>query len=174
MKRYGSIKIVILVGCLLAVLGGCETQKPLSPEQELIMSKCENLFLRVKVGDYAVIYENEFPYLREKIDFEEFMDDPYLKSYNPDTLVAVELDSVTVWDDTAYVHMKLEYIHPDSTYTSTSINLRYWYIDDEWIKPSRSDYKNQLLFEEEMRIYWEAVEAMKAREKKQEEQGDSL
>lgn len=168
--------VLILIGLIiiLAMFSACNKEQQVSPVEQVLMNKCEELFGRIKVGDYEVIYENEFPYLHEKLDLEQFLNDRYLKWYNPDTLIAVQIDSATVWDDTAYVHMQLEYIHSDSSYSVTAINLRWWKIDDEWIKPTRSDHENQLVFEEELRIYWEAVEEMQAREKKQEKQGDSL
>lgn len=176
MKINSAVKAILIIGLLGLLLSGCsESKKPLSPDQKEILSNCEKLFIRIKVGDMAVIYENEFPYLLEKMDADQYLNDRIMKSYSADTLMAVELDSVTVFDeDTAYVHMKLEYLLADSSLSVNNINLRWWHINDEWIKPTRSSYEEEQNFEEEMRIYWEAVEAMQKRQEQQEGQGDSL
>ncbi len=166
--------IYIAAGVILltAFIAGCKTDRQVSPEETLILEKCEELYTRIKVNDYEVIYDNEFPYLHEKLDLEEFLKDKFLQWYNPDTLVAVQIDSATIWPDTAYVHMQLEWLHADSTLSVQEINLRWHLVDDDWIKPTRSAIDQQMIFEEELRIYWEAVEAMQAGEKKKEESGE--
>jgi hypothetical protein len=134
------------------------------------MQKTEELFTRIKARDYSVLWENEFPYMREESPLEEYLNNGYMKWYRADTLVAVQIDSVSLWGDTAYAHMETEWILSDSTYKVDTIGLRWWYRGDEWIKPTISVIQKQLEFEEELRIYWEAVERMK--QKEQEESGD--
>ena len=159
---------------IIGVLAGCEQKTMVSPDQAIVMQNCEELFNRIKVKDYEVIYENEFPYLHEKMDLEEFLNNQYIKWYNPDTLVAIQIDSAAVWKegDSAYVFMELEWVLADSSLSVQSIRLPFHYVDDKWIKPTMSRLAQQKLYEEELKVYWDAVKAMQERENKK--NGDSL
>jgi hypothetical protein len=138
----------------------CQSEQPLETPKSLIMQKTENLFTRIKVRDFSVIWENEFPYLREDSPLEEYLNNDYMKWYTADTLLAVQIDSVSLWEDTAYAHMELEWILADSSLKLDTIRLRWHYSGDEWIKPTISRLHQQLEFEEELRVYWEAVQEM--------------
>lgn len=168
-------KIKCLAGAVailtvLLTLSACESGKPVDSTENFIMKKTENLFIRIKVRDYSVIWENEFPYMREESPLEEYLNNAYMKWYNADTLVAVQVDSVTLWDDTAYAHMELEWLLADSSFDQDTIRLRWHYSGDEWIKPTLSIIDRQLEFEEELRVYWEAVRQMQ--EEKEKEAGE--
>lgn len=154
--------LIILVLSLFA----CRSESPTDATEDLILRKTEDLFTRIKVRDFSVIWENEYYYMRDESPLEEYLNNPYMQWYKPDTLEAIELDSVWVWDDSAYAFMKTEWLRSDSTFKVDTIRLRWVYWGEEWLKPTLSVAERQLQFEEELRIYWEAVERMK---KKQEE-----
>jgi hypothetical protein len=174
-KHKGSLVLRSAV-ILIIIISGCQTEKALTPDQEIVTQKTYELFTRIKVHDYAVIYENEFQYLKEEADIEQFLDHPVMEWYKTDTLLALQVDSVTAWADSAYAHLQLEYVLADSTLSITAISLRWHYSNDEWIKPTMSFLNKQLEFEDEIRMYMEAIQAKKDREAKkareQEEDSD--
>jgi hypothetical protein len=167
-RTIGGIIVILVAMSLFA----CQSEGPIDSTESMIVQKTQELFTRIKVRDYSVIWENEFPYMREESPLEEYLNNPYMKWYQADTLAAVQIDSVTVWEDTAYAHMQLEWLLADSTFDVNSINLRWYHRNDEWVKPTLSIFGRQLEFEEELRVYWEAVERMQ-REKDEESDQDS-
>ncbi len=132
----------------------------LDTDQQIIEDKTYELFTRAKVNDKAVMYENEFPYLREERDLEDYLNNRFVKAYNADTLIALQVDSVHVNGDTAQAYIRLEYLQKDSTIQITKQTLTWRKYDDVWIKPSLSLLEDQQEFEEELRIYWDAVKEM--------------
>ena len=162
-KRFVfSIALAIL---LLVPIFGCQTESPDDATENLIISKTQELFTRIKVRDYAVIWENEFGYMRQDSPLEEYLGNSYMKWYNADTLVAIEVDSVSLFGDSAYAHMMLEWLMPDSSFKVDTIRLRWHYSEDEWIKPTLSLLDRQQAYEEELRVYWEAVKQLQEEEK---------
>lgn len=148
-------------------------ETPVDPVKSEIMRKTEHLFTRIKVRDYAVIWENEFPYMRDESPLEEYLNNAYMKWYKADTLTAVQVDSVIVWgQDTAYAFMETEWLLADSSFKVDSIRLRWHYSGDEWIKPTISIIDRQLEFEEELRVYWEAVRQMQEEDSAQDSTGE--
>jgi hypothetical protein len=127
--------------------------------------------MRIKANDYTVIYEYEFPYLKEQIELEEYLKNRYITYYKPDTLVAIEIDSAAIGQDSAYVHMKTEWVHADSSLSVDTIKLLWLRSGEEWYKPTLSNMGKQEEYEEELRVYWEAVREIENRES---QEGDSL
>ena len=158
--------------CLLVVavvlVMSCQSEPPMTPTQQHIYDKTEDLFSRIKVNDYSVIWENEFAYFREDSPLEEYLNNDYMKWYKPDTLIAIQIDSIVVsGEDSAYAAMKVEWLQSDSSLKIDTIRLPWIHSQDEWLKPTLSNLQRQLDFEEELRVYWEAVKAMQ-----EEEDGD--
>jgi hypothetical protein len=168
--RYKNVNIFLaMIIIAILSLSGCNEETQVDPTEAILFERCEDLFTRMKVGDFDVIYENEFPYLREEASLEEYLDHPRFKDYNIDTLIALQLDSIRNMTDSAFLYIQLEWLLADSSLFIQPIGLRYYYSDDEWIKPSMSKISSQREFEEELRIYWEAVreiEEQEARQKK--------
>ena len=164
-----SFILVLLTGLLVS---GCDTGPKLSADQIQVMENCTRLFTCLKVNDHNVLYENEFPYVHEEHDLEEYVGYPGIMEYRADSLMAIQIDSVTVWDsDTAYVHMQLEYMFSDSTSDIKKIQMRWWNVGDtNWIRPSISHMARQLEFEEELRVYWDAVRELERREEEREKE----
>ncbi len=157
---------------VLAVIS-CQSEKAIDPQKERVINETEELFTRSKVLDYEVLYENEYPYLREELDLDTYLKNRYIQWGRVDTLMAIQVDSVTIYGDSAHAHMQLEYVLSDSSLNLTSVNLFWYKIDDtDWVHPTLSHLRKQLEFEEEIRMYWEAVRAMQEKEEA-EQAGDS-
>ncbi len=162
------------LGCFLCVLMiaalfGCSTDdsKSLTPDQQAIRDGTYELFTRVKVGDIKVVYDNEFPCVWEDRTWDEYAQHPWIQNYRHDTLQAIQIDSVQVEGDTGRAFMKVEYILSDSSLSVDTIRLRWvkvgtedWmkeFFDEQWIKPSLSRAENQITFEDELRVYYNAL-----------------
>ena len=173
------IKLTVIIFAAVFVLPmvftGCNSGPNLTEDQQQIMENCIELFTRLKVNDHNVLYENEFPYVHEERDLEEYLAYPGIAGYRADTLLAIEVDSVTIWEpDTAYVHMKLEYMFSDSTTEVSTIRMRWWNVGDSmWIRPSSSHIRGQLDFEEELRVYWDAVREIEKRDKERQQEEEN-
>ncbi len=171
--RYKNVSIFLaMVIIAILFLSGCKEEKPVNSTEAILFQKCEELFTRMKVGDFDVIYKNEFPYLREEASLEEYLNHRRFKDYNIDTLVALQLDSIKDMTDSAFLYIQLEWLLADSSLFIQPIGLRYYYSGDEWIKPTMSAIGDQREFEEELRVYWEAVKEIE--EQEAQEKKDSL
>jgi len=157
-KAYGPVIIGAVM--LMLMIVSCRSGPAADPTVELIKAKSEDLFTRMKVNDYAVLYENEYPYAKEESDLEKYLAHPYLRWGKVDTLMAMQVDSVTLFGDSAYAHLELEYMLSDSSLSVSAINFVWRASEGNWIHPTFSNLEKQLEYEEEIRIYWEAVKEM--------------
>lgn len=154
----GILPTVSMLLCL-----GCQNARVTDPDQSAIMAGAVDMFTRIKLRDKSAIYENEFPYLREDTDLEDFLNNTFIKGYFADTLEAMQIDSIIVQDTMisgkkiALAFVQMEYRLADSSLFVNKIRLLYFNIDNTWLKPTLSRVARQNEFEEEIRVYWEAV-----------------
>ena len=168
-RRIQDLSIaIVIVSLLIVTLVSCESQKAVDPTVQRIEDKTEELFTRSKVLDYEVLYEDEFPYMRDEIPIEEYLLNSYIRTGRIDTLAALQIDSVNIFGDSAYAYLQLEYVHADSSLSIRAIPLIWYRVDDTaWVHPVISNLQRQKDYEEEIRVYWEAVHEM---QKQQEEE----
>jgi len=166
--RHGKGKLAMagIVGIVLMLAAiSCQSETPVDPQVQAIMDETEELFMRSKVLDYEVLYENEYPYMRDELELEIYLKNRYIQWGRIDTLAALQIDSVTIHGDSAHAHLQLEYMLSDSSINLTSVALFWYKIDDtDWVHPTLSNLSKQLEYEEEIRIYWEAVRKMQEKE----------
>ena len=91
-----TVFICAAVFLLPMVFTACSSGPKLTTDQQEIMENCIELFTRLKVNDHTVLYDNEFPYVHEERDLEEYLAYPAIAAYRADTLLAIEVDSVTI------------------------------------------------------------------------------
>lgn len=160
---------IIIVSLLVLTMASCESKKVVDPEVKKVEDKTEELFTRSKVLDYNVLYENEFPYMRDDTPLEHYLKSRYIQRGRVDTLAALQIDSATIFGDTAYVYLQIEYLLSDSSLSLRSLPLIWYRVNDtEWVHPVLSNPQEQKDYEEEIKMYWEAV-----REMQKEQGGDS-
>lgn len=178
--RRNSIAVIVGLGLVMMALAGagCRTAQIVDPDKAAITKNCQMLFTRLKAGDKLVIYENEFPYYAEDVDPEMFLKHPLVVKYKVDTLYAMQVDSVYMVDTliggrkSAITALSMECNPPDSSLCIHHINMWWYKVGDKWIKPSTSRIALQNQFEEDIRIYQEAVKE-KEKEQSQESVPDS-
>jgi len=161
---------IIIVSLLVLTMASCESQKAsVDPNIKRIEDRTEELFTRSKVLDYEVLYSDEFPYMRDETPLEDYLKNSYIQWGRIDTLAALQIDSVNIFGDSAYAYLQIEYILSDSSRSVRAIPLIWYRVNDTgWAHPVISSLQRQKEYEEEIRMYWEAVHQM---EKDQE--GDS-
>ncbi len=159
-RRLMTAGMVLLL--IMAAVHGCRSGEPANPARTEIMTRCIDLFARVKAADYRVMYENEFPYYLDGTDMATYLGSPIFANASQDTLEGIQIDSIIVQDDSAVVFLQLEYLGPDSTYTVRPTFNMWYKMDDRWLKPSFSTVAGQKEYEEEIRIYWDAVREKQA------------
>lgn len=151
----------IIATVLVTMVISCQSNTTVDPRKQAVINETEELFTRSKVLDYEVLFENEYPYMRDEAELEGYLTHRILQWGRVDTLAALQIDSVTLFDDSAYAHLQIEYLLSDSSLKIRSIPL-FWYSigDTDWVHPTLSHLNRQLEYEEEIRVYWEAVRAM--------------
>lgn len=171
--KQSLIPVFIIIFAL--ILTACQSEVPPDPDRMELTEKNYKLFTRIKAKDLNVIYENEYPYLHEEKDFEEYAQHPWIVAYSADTMLALQIDSIKILGDTAWVSTRIEYLLSDSSLYIHAVNLWWNKYDGSWIKPSMSGLQNQMDFEEELRVYWDAVRELQEREEAQSRnEADSL
>ncbi|NMC45181.1 MAG: hypothetical protein GYA46_14770 [candidate division Zixibacteria bacterium] len=153
---------VIVLAAIIPV--GCQQEKRLDPDRAEITARCIEYFARVKVSDFRVMYDFELPYLKDRADLTEYLGAKVFSQPAPDSLEGIQIDSIGVWGDSAYAFLHLEYLRSDSTYITHPVRNRWYKMDGHWIKPTMSTLEKQKEYEEEIRIYWEAVREKQAKE----------
>jgi hypothetical protein len=158
---------IIIVSLAVMMLASCHSQKAIDPDIKRIEDKTEELFTRSKVLDYNVLYESEFPYMRDETPLEEYLKNRYIQWGRIDTLAAMQIDSATIFGDSAYVYLQIEYILSDSSLSERAIPFIWYRVNDTgWAHPVISNLQSQKEYEEEIKMYWDAVHEM------QKEQGN--
>ncbi len=173
MKRqiqYLSAALMV-VSLLVLTITSCESKKAVDPEVKRVEEKTEELFTRSKVLDYDVLYENEFPYMRDDTELDHYLKSRYIQHGRVDTLAALQIDSAAIFGDSAYVYVQIEYVLSDSSLSVESMPLIWYRVNDtEWVHPVLSLLQAQKDYEEEIKMYWDAVREM---QKEQNEGSDA-
>jgi hypothetical protein len=161
-RQIQYLSAAIIIGSLLVLtMASCESKKAVDPAIKRIEDKTEELFTRSKVLDYNVLYENEFPYMRDETPLDEYLKNRYIQWGRVDTLAALQIDSATIFGDSAYVYLQIEYLLSDSSLSLRAIPLIWYRVNDTaWAHPVISNLQQQKEYEEEIRMYWEAVHQM--------------
>ena len=161
-----AVRLIVLVLILagMAVVVSCEKEKVLNPDEQAITDNTYELFTRVRARDYRIIYNLELPYLREEKSLDEYLNSHWVKTYDPDTILSCQIDSFQFKGDTGWAFMQMEYRLGDGTLYNPATKIIWVKIDDEWYKPSLSQVSKQQEFEEELRMYWEAVDALQKKQ----------
>ncbi len=152
---------IIIVSLLVLTMASCESKKAVDPTVKRIEDKTEELFTRSKVLDYEALYENEFPYMKDEMPLDEYLKNSYIQWGRVDTLAALQIDSVNLFGDSAYAYLQIEYVLSDSSLSVRDLPLIWYRVEDTgWVHPVLSNFQQQKEYEEEIRMYWEAVKEM--------------
>lgn len=155
-------KLVVLTLVLALVLGitACssdseKTESVVSVQErdrQEIESTLEETAGRWRYGDKAILYEQEFEYLRAIMSYDEYLENDRIKRLESDTVRAFDVKDVVFFGrDSASVSVDVVFVGPTGDTTHFPQQWVMYYHQDRWIRPSLSSFQNQKLFEEQRR-----------------------
>lgn len=148
--------ILVLVLCI----AGCssesdsESQAPqgLEADRLEITATLEETAVRWRYGDKAILYEQEFEYVRDEKNYDEYLEVDRIKRMESDTVVAFAVKDIQFFDrDSAYVKVDVVFVGLTGDTTRLPQNWTMYYHQGRWIKPTLSGVKGQLEFEDRVR-----------------------
>jgi len=112
-------------------------------DKEEIRAVFDELLARVKAQDFAVLYDQEFIYLREKYSYDEYL--TFRQMRNFDFASVKELNPVEFefkGEDTCIVMLEALFYEPKDGQESATNPTRLFYHQGRWIKPTISGFGN--------------------------------
>lgn len=170
--RFILRNLLILIG-LFVFLMSCQSDKSDKSEQtgiaveeghekdiEDIQAMLTEAITRWRYGDKAVLYENEFEYLRYEMTFDEYLKNRVVEIAEADTVVALNVISAIFYDhDSADCDVEIVFRGPAEIETYDTQMYRQYHSSGRWIRPYISRPEKQREFEKNKRIADSAAEA---------------
>lgn len=153
-KRYRFLVLFVLVA-LVAVLGcggddQTETVADTKPAEDTlpfarVLEKQFNQTLdRLRYGDRSGLWENEFPFLREEMTFDLYVQDRQIRFANADSLTFLEVRHVDKFDmDSAVCEVTFHFEGLSGKKHFADQEFTVYYYQGKWIKPTISSYAQQ-------------------------------
>jgi len=160
----------LILTAMFVLLLGCQSEKAEQEEMSVeegreadiqaIQATISEAITRWHYGDKAVLYENEFEYLRYEMTFDEYLEDEKVKLAEADTVEAINvLDAVFYGSDSADCDVEVVFLGPAEIETFDYQNYRFYFSAGKWIRPFISRPERQKMFEENKRIADSTAEA---------------
>lgn len=167
MKRIFNPGFLLTVSFMLIVMAGCsgESQQSASvPDKDTDLAvKTEPVTARdtveqvlneavdrVRYGDKSGLYYNEFDYLRETVNFDEYVKINQVHYARTDTLKFLEVLELIMYDhDSADVVLNIHSEGPSGIASKVQDTIVVYYFNNRWIKPTVSSMKEQLRYDKE-------------------------
>ncbi|MDH4157158.1 MAG: hypothetical protein OEW00_07785 [candidate division Zixibacteria bacterium] len=132
----------------------------LSPEAREIQEALNSAIVRLKYGDKSGLYENEFEYLTDEKNFDEYLEYEPVRYARADSIDFIE---VTGYEPREYnsimVDVIVHFLGPTGVRTDFPDRVRMFRHKDRWIKPTVSKLTHQLEYENILRQADSAAEA---------------
>ena len=107
---------------------------------------------RWRYGDKAILYEQEFEYLRIEHTYDSYLEIARIKRMESDTVVAFRVGDIQFFDrDSALVSVDVVFVGPAEDTTHLPQEWMMYYHKGRWIRPTLSSISHQLDFEERRR-----------------------
>jgi hypothetical protein len=129
-----------------------------------IQALWDELLVRVHEDDYGILYDNEFPYLRDKYTYDDYLRFDQLKSFDFDTVKAINIVEFTfVGEDTCDIMLEAVFRNAPPGQDRAQNKARVYRRDGHWIKPTISGVGNGLQLQRQFeRTVFEAESAAAA------------
>ena len=161
MKLVRQLLFLTILGAMIISMGlltgGCSSdsdstaKKPATEAEKRaeIQNILTETITRWRYGDKSSQYENEFPYLRLRVTYGEYLDLPNIKGVRADSIMALTLKDITFFDDDSAKAdvraMMVTSTNDTAYYTFTS---PFYYYEGRWIRPTLSGREGQEKFNE--------------------------
>ncbi len=120
---------------------------------EAIQESLNEVVARWHHGDKAVLYDNEFPYLREDFTFEDYLENKQVKMLQADSLAAMKIKDVQLLGkDSAIVDVDVIFVGPLGDTSHLDNTYVMYYHGGRWLRPTLSGYVQQMERDTDRRI----------------------
>lgn len=154
--------ICLMIGILIGCSGGDNTgtaDKPVAEvdDRALVQQSLTEVITRWRYKDKAGLYDNEFPYLREKMSFDEYLQTKDMRM-DADTVLGIEVkEYIFHGRDSVDVAVEVIFEGPKKIKTRMRDAYRMFFWDGKWIRPTLSNIDSQKEWEKMKKAYEEAV-----------------
>jgi hypothetical protein len=108
---------------------------------------------RWRYGDKAVLFDQEFEYLRVEHTYDSYLEIDRIKRMEADTLRAFDIHNIKLFDrDSAVVSLDVVFVGPTEDTTLMPQEWTMYYHRDRWIRPTLSTRQLQAHFDERRRL----------------------
>lgn len=122
-------------------------------EEDVIEEMLNEAITRLKYGDKSALYENEFEYYTDEINFDEYLETGQMRYAQADTITFVEVRYVEFFDhDSAIVDVTVHFEGPTGQKSYFDDRIVVYYHKGRWIKPTITVVDHQLDYEEKIRV----------------------
>jgi hypothetical protein len=143
---------LILLGAMviMAALSGCGTSTTDQPaatktlsDRDLMQASLTEVISRWHMGDRGGLYDNEFPYIRERYTFDDYLKFKELQ-LDADTVKAMNvLDAKLLGQDSADVTVEVVFEGPTGKISRRQDHYIMFRWKDKWIRPTVSIFQIQ-------------------------------
>jgi len=148
MKMRHLFRLAVLLGVCLPVLLSCSGDQQQSQEtasqtppgdREAIQAALTEIQERWRYGDKGVLYENELPYLRDVMTFDEYLERKEIVHLEADSMVAMNAKDIEFFGrDSATVQVDVVFVGPTGDTTHLQHESKFYNYKDTWLRPSIS------------------------------------
>ena len=108
---------------------------------------------RIKEGDKTVMYENELSYYHLEVSLSQYLELKAVRGYGADSLIGIEIDSISFFGDSARVHSRIKFESADGSIKEQPANIRMYRDAGRWVRPYLSMWDKELDYLEQKRVY---------------------
>jgi hypothetical protein len=126
---------------LLAMVAGCSKQGntgsgSAKSDREQIQDDLNEVVARWHAGDKGVLYENEFPYVKARFNFDEYLKFPEMK-LDADTVDAMNVQDAKFFGrDSALVQVEVVFKGPTGKISRRVDSYHMYHQAERWIRPT--------------------------------------
>lgn len=176
MSKFDKRIVRTLLGGLIAttLLFGCSSEKPADePTADVVkieltgqaadsaeISQMMNEGMtRLHYGDKSGLYELEFDYYTDEVNFDDYLKTGQMKYAEADTLTHLDVLGVELFKpDSALVDLRINFLGPTGKSTSVEETVTVYFHRGRWIRPTISIFDNQYKYDDLIRQAEEAAE----------------
>ena len=112
----------------------------------------DETIVRLRYRDKSGLYENEFEYLRDEENLDQYVKHGEVIWANADSLERVEINDIRFFErDSAWIQVTFHFMGASGKEHISSGKLNAYYHHGRWIKPYMSTYVRQMEYEELIR-----------------------
>jgi hypothetical protein len=160
MKGYRLIFLLLL----LVLLIGCGTsqqtskeptvsKEPANADEAALRASLTESFDRIKEGDKTVMYENELSYYHLDVSLSQYLELKAVRGYGADSLMGIEIDSISFSGDSARVHSRIKFESADGSIKEQPANIKMYRDAGRWVRPYISRWDKEVDYLEQKRVY---------------------